>query len=67
MALTVAVAEDGLDGFVLALAAERIAVRRLELVVSPLESMFFALSEDREFEDLAPDVLADRVFADSER
>jgi ABC-2 type transport system ATP-binding protein len=65
--LTVAVAEDALDGFVLALAAERIAVRRLELVVSPLESMFFALSEDRGVEDLAPHVLADRVFADSER
>ena len=35
---------ETLDGYVLALAAEEIAVRRLELRVSPLERMFFALT-----------------------
>jgi ABC-2 type transport system ATP-binding protein len=43
--LTVTVTEAGLDAFVLTLASQQIAVRRLALLVSPLESMFFALSE----------------------
>ena len=43
--LVVTATEAGLDAFVLALAAEQIAVRRLALIVSALESMFFALSE----------------------
>ena len=43
----VLVAQPGkLDRFVLALGREGIAVRRLSLVVSPLESMFFALTGD---------------------
>jgi ABC-2 type transport system ATP-binding protein len=46
-ALTIRLAADELDGFVLALGAEAIAVRRLELLASPLESMFFALAEQR--------------------
>jgi ABC-2 type transport system ATP-binding protein len=37
--------ERRLDQFVIALAAAGVAVRRLELLVSPLESMFFALTE----------------------
>jgi ABC-2 type transport system ATP-binding protein len=61
--LTVAVAETELDGFVLALADAGVAVRRLALVASPLESMFFALSEDAPLAGLAPDELARRVFA----
>jgi ABC-2 type transport system ATP-binding protein len=65
--LTVSVAERELDGFVLALAAVAIAVRRLELLVSPLESMFFALSEDRRLEDLGPHALAERIFAQAGR
>ena len=36
---------DALDRFVLALAAEGIAVRRLEEVVSSVESMFLSLVE----------------------
>ena len=43
--LVVTVAEAGLDAFVLALASQQIAVRRLALIVSALESMFFALSD----------------------
>ena len=39
--------DDGeLDPFVLAVGAAGIAIRRLELLVSPLESMFFSLTED---------------------
>jgi len=44
--LTITVREDALDSYVLALAKEGIAVRRLELLTSPLEAMFFALTED---------------------
>lgn len=62
--LTIAVDSDaGLDAFVLTLADARIAVRRLEVLVSPLESMFFALSENRPVRELAPHDLADRVLA----
>jgi ABC-2 type transport system ATP-binding protein len=65
--LTVAIAEPELDGFILALAAEAVAVRRLELLASPLESMFFALSEDRAVGELAPDEVADHVLAEAGR
>jgi ABC-2 type transport system ATP-binding protein len=43
--LTVEVERGQLDPFVLALGAAGVATRRLELSVSPLESMFFALTE----------------------
>jgi ABC-2 type transport system ATP-binding protein len=36
----------GLDPFVFALGDARVAVRRLDMLVSPLESMFFALTGD---------------------
>ncbi len=65
--LTVSVAESELDGFVLALASEAVAVRRLELLASPLESMFFALSEDRAAGELASGELADRLLAEAGR
>jgi ABC-2 type transport system ATP-binding protein len=65
--LTVAIAETDLDAFILALAAEAIAVRRLELLASPLESMFFALSEDRAVSEIAPDEVADHVLAETGR
>jgi ABC-2 type transport system ATP-binding protein len=61
--LTIAVSADALDGFILALGDARIAVRRLELLVSPLESMFFALSEGESVQGLAPHDLAERVLA----
>ena len=44
--LIVSADEGSLDAYVLALAGAGIAVRRLELVTSPLESMFFALTGD---------------------
>jgi ABC-2 type transport system ATP-binding protein len=65
--LTVAIAEPDLDGFILALAAAEVAVRRLELLASPLESMFFALSEDRAVAELAPDEVAGHVLAEAGR
>jgi ABC-2 type transport system ATP-binding protein len=43
--LTVQADAGALDPFVLALARADVAVRRLELSMSPLESMFFALTE----------------------
>jgi ABC-2 type transport system ATP-binding protein len=53
-----------LDRFVLALGDARIAVRRLELRVSPLESMFFALmSDEPRLVELEPDEFAARVLA----
>ena len=42
--LEITVAGASLDPFVLALGDARVAVRRLDMVVSPLESMFFALT-----------------------
>jgi ABC-2 type transport system ATP-binding protein len=51
-----------LDSLTLALGDARIAIRRLELLVSPLESMFFALGSDESPDELAPQELADRVL-----
>ncbi len=45
--LSLTVPEGMLDPYVLALGRAGIAVRRLELLVSPLELMFFALTDDR--------------------
>jgi ABC-2 type transport system ATP-binding protein len=42
--ITLSADDDSLDGYVLALGQAGVAVRRLELLVSPLESMFFALT-----------------------
>jgi ABC-2 type transport system ATP-binding protein len=44
--LEIEMQEQELDSYVLALAQEGVAVRRLELRHSPLESMFFALTDD---------------------
>ena len=53
-----------LDGYVLALGDSRIAIRRLELRVSPLESMFFALTSDEaQLDELEPHEFAERVLA----
>jgi ABC-2 type transport system ATP-binding protein len=61
--LAMAVPEGSLDALVLALGDARVAVRRLELLVSPLESMFFALSGDEKVDELEPCDLAERVLA----
>jgi ABC-type multidrug transport system ATPase subunit len=42
-----------LEGFVLALGRQEVAVLRLELLVSPLEAMFFSLTADEESESRA--------------
>ncbi len=53
-----------LDDYVLALGEARVAIRRLELRVSPLESMFFALMSDQPaVDELLPDEYAARVLA----
>ena len=44
--LEIEIQEQELDSYVLALGGEGVAVRRLELRMSPLESMFFALTGD---------------------
>jgi ABC-2 type transport system ATP-binding protein len=44
--LTLSVDESRLDAYVLALGSAGIAVRLLELVVSPVEAMFFALTSE---------------------
>jgi ABC-2 type transport system ATP-binding protein len=43
--LTVEAIQGALDAFVLVLGRSQVAVRELQLTVSPLESMFFALTE----------------------
>ena len=47
----------------LALGDARVIIRRLELLVSPLESMFFALTTDETLDQLAPRQLAEKVLA----
>jgi ABC-2 type transport system ATP-binding protein len=64
--LAVAVQPGSLDAFVLALGDARVAVRRLELLVTPLESMFFALTGDTAVEQLEPHELATRVLTEYE-
>jgi ABC-2 type transport system ATP-binding protein len=44
--LMVEMKHDQLDSWVLAVGAAGVAIRRLEQLVSPLESMFFSLTED---------------------
>ncbi len=60
--LALTVAEDALDPYVLALGQAGVAIRRLEQLVSPLESMFFALTSEDEAEPLGPAEIADRVL-----
>ncbi len=56
--------EGQLDPYTLALGQAGVAIRRLELLVSPLESMFFALtSDDPATVELEPYELAERVLA----
>jgi ABC-2 type transport system ATP-binding protein len=61
--LALAVEAQALDPYVIALGRAGIAVRRLELLVSPLESMFFALTSDVPVAELAPDELAEKALA----
>jgi ABC-2 type transport system ATP-binding protein len=56
--------EDGyLDPYVLALGQADVAVRRLEQLVSPLESMFFALTSEDSTDQMEPHELAEKILA----
>jgi ABC-2 type transport system ATP-binding protein len=61
--LRLTVRPGALDAYVLELGQAGVAVRRLELLVSPLESMFFALTGDREQDPASVSDLAERVLA----
>jgi ABC-2 type transport system ATP-binding protein len=62
--LALAVEPGALDDFVLTLGDARVAVRRLDLLASPLETMYFALTTDGGgIEGLAPEQLAETVLA----
>jgi ABC-2 type transport system ATP-binding protein len=64
--LAVAARPDRMDELVAALGDARVLIRRLELVVSPLESMFFALTSDHgaaALDALEPQQLADTILA----
>jgi len=64
--LAVAARAEDMDELAGALSDARVLIRRLELVVSPLESMFFALTSPDEaaaLDALAPEQLADTILA----
>jgi ABC-2 type transport system ATP-binding protein len=61
--LRIAVAAGALDPFVLELGRAGVAVRRLELLLSPLESMFFALTGEADAGSVDLAELADTVLA----
>ena len=64
--LALAARVDDMDELVAALADAHVLIRRLELVVSPLESMFFALTTDHgaaALDALEPQQLADTILA----
>ncbi len=51
--LTLRAREGRLDPYTVGLGEARISIRRLELMLSPLESMFFALTSDHPLDDLS--------------
>ncbi len=64
--LAVAARQTDMDELVAALGEAHVLIRRLELVVSPLESMFFALTADHDplaLDSLEPQQLADTILA----
>jgi ABC-2 type transport system ATP-binding protein len=61
--LRIAVTAGALDPFVLELGRAGVAVRRLELLLSPLESMFFALTGEADEGSVELAELADAVLA----
>jgi len=60
--LALTVSEGSLDSYVLALARSGVAVRLLELLVSPLESMFFALTQDPDEQPVTVHELAQQAL-----
>jgi ABC-2 type transport system ATP-binding protein len=61
--LRLAARTGSLDDYVLELGYAGVAVRRLELLISPLESMFFALTSDADPGEAGAEELAERVLA----
>lgn len=61
--LVIAAGPNALDAFVLMLGDARIVIRRLELAVSPLEQMFFALTSAEPHQKVELRDLAERVLA----
>ena len=64
--LVVAARPESMDELVAACGDARVLIRRLELVVSPLESMFFALTAEHDgaaLDELEPQQLADTILA----
>jgi ABC-2 type transport system ATP-binding protein len=61
--LVLAATPDALDEFVLVLGEARVAVRRLELAVSPLELTFFALTSEQPLGEVELRDLAERAIA----
>jgi len=61
--LRVAGAPEHLDALVLALGDARVVIRRLELIVSPLESLFFALTDEAAPDGLDGQDLAERMLS----
>jgi len=61
--LALTVTEGSLDHYVLALGRAGVAVRLLELLVSPLESMFFALTHEPGSDPVGVDALAQAALA----
>jgi ABC-2 type transport system ATP-binding protein len=61
--LTVMARPEALDRLVAELGEAHVLIRRLEWLVSPLESMFFALTSPDEATPLAPHAFAERILA----
>ena len=61
--LVLAGQQDALDALVLVLGDACVIIRRLDLLVSPLESMFFALTAGEVPDELEPHDLAQKVLA----
>jgi ABC-2 type transport system ATP-binding protein len=61
--LTVSAEQVRLDAYVVALGQSEVAIRRLELLVSPLESMFFALTAETGADSPEPAPPAERILA----
>ncbi len=65
--LELTVDHGALDAYVLALGSAGIAVRRLELLASPVESMFFALTSEPAPGHAAPELPASSEIVSAER
>ena len=63
--LAIAADEAALDALVVALVETRVPIRRLDPLISALESMFFALTSDEVTPEMEPIELTERALAAS--